>query len=257
MKSVLFLCLSLLPLATYAENENVSAYRNLKVDYSVYEKKVLQHDSEKILRSTPLSVARIYSEKALPDITSWKSLEDLQERFEDIRDERFLTTPARPDFPRRIAWLYPKDGCFARAALFNRTAFRKFIPIPQKVFAFGNLKVKTPFARSGVVGWWYHVAPIVEVGTTKYVLDPSIESTRPLKLKEWLERMGNPGAMKVAICDSGTYSPSDSCERKTDGIELRAEQVEKKYLSLEETELAKLGHESERSLGEEPPWLLK
>lgn len=257
MKSALLLCLSLLPLVSFASEENVSAYRNLKTDYTVYEQKASKFTDDKILRTTPLNTARLYSEENLPEITSWKSMEDLQRRFEEIRDERFLPHPKKPNVLRRIAWLYPKDGCFARAALFNRASFRKFIPIPNKVFAFGNLRVKTPYSTRGVVGWWYHVAPIVEVGNTHYVLDPSIEATRPLTLKEWLERMGNPAKIKVSICGSGTYSPGDSCDKRTDGMELRAERTEKYYLSLEESELKKLGQESERTLGEEPPWLKK
>lgn len=256
MKSKFLLALPLFSLSAFALDENVSAYRNLKTDYAVYEQRALQKDFDlKILRTTPLNMARLYSEESLPTPIAWRSVEDLQERFEAIRDERFIKLPGEEDFPRRISWLYPKDGCFARAALFNRAAFRKFIPIPNKVFAFGNLKVKTPYAVRGVVGWWYHVAPIVRVGDTKYVLDPSIEATRPLTLKEWLERMGDPKRIKVSICGTGTYSPGDDCDKKTDGLELRAERTERHYLSLEERELKRLGKETISTLGDGPPWL--
>lgn len=254
MKSTLLLLLSLFPVATYA-SENISAYRHLKTDYSVYEQRALSKElDDKILRTTPMNTARYYSEKNITNVTHWRSMEDLQIRFEEIRDERFLTTPENPDFPRRISWLYPKDGCFARAALANRSAFRKFIPIPKKVFAFGNLRVRTANSSRGVVGWWYHVAPIVQVGNTKYVLDPSIEATRPLTLKEWLERMGTPEKIKVSVCDTGTYSPGDNCEKETDGLELRAERTARHYLALEKRELLKLKRNYEKELGEEPPW---
>lgn len=246
MKSLLVLALSLASLHSLATEQNVSAYRNLRTDYSVYERRILtQTQDEKFLGTTPLRIARVYSVETLPDPTAWKSMKDLQERFEDIRDERFLTLPGDEDSPRRISWLYPKDGCFTRAALANRLAFRKFIPIPNKVFAFGNLRVKTPYSIRGVVGWWYHVAPIVRVGEKKFVLDPSIEFSRPLELEEWLDRMGDVKRIKVAICGSGTYSPGDSCDKETDGMESRAEQVQKYYLSLEEKELSRLGKESE------------
>lgn len=244
-----------------------SAYRPLNRDYAEYEIRELRRDhteyeirelsrenNHKQLRISAIRSARKYSENDLPEATPWRSMRDMQERFEEIRDERFLIHPSEPDFPRRISWLYPKDGCFARAAMFNRNAFRKFIPIPKKVFAFGNLRVKTPNARRGVVGWWYHVAPIVEVNGQKFVLDPSIDYEKPLTLNEWLAKMGNPERMKVAICDSGTYSPGDDCRKKTDGLELRAERTQMHYLKLEKNELNRMGRDPESELGEKPPW---
>lgn len=235
---------------------SVEAYRPVNVDYTVYERRVLETQStdEKFMRVTPIGSARLYNEETLPKAIAWKSIADMQERFEKIRDERFLTMADEPDFPRRISWLYPKDGCFARASLFNRNAFRLFIPVPNKVFAFGNLRVKTPNSSRGVVGWWYHVAPIVQVGAEKYVLDPAIEPERPLLLREWIERMGNPKRIKVSICGSGAYSPGDNCHKESDGMELRAERTQKHYLALEERELKRMGRNPEAELGDAPPW---
>lgn len=258
MKSgFLLLPLTILITITSAANATVEAYRPSNVDYTVYERRVLRSKKEfelKSFRVSPLGSARIYNEANLPKATAWRSIADMQERFERIRDERFLTLSSEPDFPRRISWLYPKDGCFARASLFNRNAFRLFIPVPNKVFAFGNLRVKTPNSTRGAVGWWYHVAPIVQVGADKYVLDPAIEATRPLLLKEWIERMGNPKKIKVSICGSGAYSPGDNCHKETDGMEARAERTQKHYLALEEKELERLGRNPEVELGEAPPW---
>lgn len=235
---------------------SIKAYRPMGIDYTVYERRFLENEKSdfKSMRVSPIGSARIFNEAALPKATAWRSIADMQERFEKIRDERFLTLSNDPEFPRRISWLYPKDGCFARASLFNRNAFRLFIPVPSKVFAFGNLRVKTPNSTRGVVGWWYHVAPIVQVGTEKYVLDPAIEPERPLILKEWIERMGDPKRIKVSICGSGTYSPGDNCHKETDGLESRAEQTQKYYLALEERELARLGRDPEVELGDAPPW---
>lgn len=255
MKRFILSALVLCPAISYAQE--MTAYRDLETDYTIYERRAIDQDKEKelkILRTTPLGSARLYNEERLPKAIGWKSTQDMQERFEKIRDERFITLSSEPDFPRRISWLYPKDGCWTRAALFNRNAFRLFIPIPDKVFAFGNLRVKTPNSSRGVVGWWYHVAPIVQVGTTKYVLDPAIEPEKPLPLADWLGRMGNPQKIKVAICKSGTYSPGDSCDKETDGMELRAERVQKMYLDLEKRELKRMGRNTEAELGEAPPW---
>ena len=52
--------------------------------------------------------------------TSWDSLGDfatVTKAFEQVRDLRFMITKDRPNFPRRISWLYPDDGCFDRSAL--------------------------------------------------------------------------------------------------------------------------------------------
>ena len=115
----------------------------------------------------------------------------------------------------------------------NKTAFQKFYPLPGKVFAFGNLTVKTDHSPRGSVSWWYHVAPVVEVEGEKFVLDPAIEFSRPLSLSEWLSRMGDPSRIKVSFCGSGTYIPSDSCDEESDGLELRALGTQRSYLKLE------------------------
>ena len=255
MKGCLFLLIFISNAIFASPDKDVSAYRPFHVDYSYYEQRAMNKESDqKILRITPLRSATLFSENKLPDVTAWKSVGVMQKRFEAIRDERFITLSSSPDFPRRISWLYPKDGCFARAALFNRNAFRNFIPIPKKIFAFGNLRVKTSNVTRGAVGWWYHVAPIVKVGDTKYVLDPAIDPRGPLPVKEWLSHMGKPEKIKVAICDSGTYSPGDNCQKKTDGLELRAHQTQKHYLMLEEREIKRLGKDPRKLLGENPPW---
>jgi hypothetical protein len=258
MKSYSLIALTLLPLKLFAFGESspgISAYRAPGVDYTVYEKRVRQqHADEKFLGRSPVRIATYYSETTLPGGIGWKSVNEMQSRFEKIRDERFLEDSSTPGFPRRISWLYPKDGCFARAALFNRNAFRMYIPIPNKIFAFGNLRVKTDNSVRGAVGWWYHVAPMVQVGREKYVLDPSIEAKRPLTVHEWLQKMGNPAKIKVAVCSSGTYSPGDNCDKKTDGLELRAMNTQKHYLTLEKRELEKLGRSYVDELGDNPPW---
>ena len=120
--------------------------------------------------------------------------------FEAIRDGKILKDNQQS---RRITWRYPHDGCYARAALVNKEIFQKFIPIPQKIFAFGNLRVQTSNSNRGVIGWWYHVGPVVEVNHEKYVLYPAIEPTKPLQLKEWLGRMGILSKIKISICNTG------------------------------------------------------
>lgn len=256
MKFFLIL-ISIFPFYAFAEDAErlIRAYRSLNIDYTKYEKKFLeQRSDEKALRATPIGSARLYNPANLPKGTGWSSVAVMQERFEQIRDERFLTLNNDQDFLRRISWLYPQDGCYIRAALFNRNAFRMFIPIPSTVFAFGNLRLKTNNSPRGVVGWWFHVAPLVQVGETKYVLDPAIEPERPLTIDEWLSRMGTPVRIKVAICGSGTNSPGGNCNRESDGMELWAVRAQKHFLELEEKQLIRMGRNPDAELGENPPW---
>ncbi len=105
--------------------------------------------------------------------------------------------------------------------------------------------MKTRNSPKGVVGWWFHVAPIVEGKNVKYVLDPAIHPLAPLTLREWLATMGKPEKMKVAICASGAYSPSDNCDKESDGLELRAERAQQKYLGLEYDRMARMGRVNE------------
>lgn len=256
MMKLFLLALSINSIVYGSDPGSVSAYRDLSMDYRHYEEHALLRTSLKesfMTRTTPLSQATIYDESKLPEVTSWRE-KDLLTRFESLRDGRHLVMSGKPEMPRRPSWLYPDDGCFARAAMVNRQAFRSFYPTPNKVFAFGNLRVKTPHSKRGVVGWWYHVAAIVQVKDKKYVIDPSIELTRPLELQEWIKRMGNPQKIKVAICGSGTYSPGDSCDKKTDGIESRARRAQEHYLRLEWERVKALGLPPEDKLGNNPPW---
>ena len=224
----------------------ISAIRDLETDYSTYMKKISVGD-EKYL--SPLSTAKIFQEENLPSVTSWSSYEVMQERFEIIRDSQFLVWKKRPEMKRRIPWLYPTDGCWIRAVLFNREAFRLYAPLPQTIYAFGNLSMETPNHRWGKVGWWFHVASIVQVRNEKFVMDPSMEMSRPLPVKEWVERMGDPQKIKVAVCGSATFSPGDNCAKETNGMELTAVSASQFYLGQEWENLKTLGRNPEQELG--------
>lgn len=177
--------------------------------------------------------------------------------FKAIRDPRFIKDNERPSFPRRPTWMYPDDGCFARAALMvNRLEGMK-VAAPAKIFIFGDLNVKTINSPSGQVGWWYHVAPIVRVGQQEFVLDPAINPDHVLPINEWIRAMrpeGNLNGIKFAICSSHSYVPSDICmaAEKSDGRAMIDQQA---FLPLEWDRLIELKRDPKRELGEYPPWL--
>lgn len=123
------------------------------------------------------------------------------------------------DYYRRISWRYPDDGCFARAALFNKHLTDAGGPALQKIFVFGNLAVNSPNAIGGSVQWSYHVVPVVQLDDGVYVVDPAINNSGPIKVSDWLndvvDAADNPSterkSLKIAICDSNAYDPSSIC----------------------------------------------
>lgn len=247
-----------LAFASNVLSSDVSAIREKGVSYKAYmNRATLFSNDEGVIeeRVTPMSSSSHFGEKQLVDATAWESESVMVDRFKEFRDLRFMVVPERPDFPRRSSWMYPDDGCFARAALANRNLARHNYPVPKKVFAFGDLEVKTANSPDGSVSWWYHVAPLVQIGTQKYVLDPAISPKAPLKLEDWLAKMNsNPSSIEVSICESGTYTPGDDCTKVTDGEEKGAENDQVYYLRSEWDRIQSLGRDPERELGDSPPW---
>lgn len=244
VKILLTLFLSFISFSSFPQT---SAVRDPLVPYETYEGAMPKSRAE-----TVLSVAKYYTGENLPETTNWASLDILQERFDKILNVRFLKWSRRPDFPRRISWLYPNDGCYARAAVANAWFEKNNVEVPGKVFAFGELKVDTENHPQGEVYWWYHVAPIVEVQGVKYVIDPSIDHKGALKLDEWLSKMGNPSKMKVSICKAGAYVPASTCsDVNTQG---EGDSTEASILNWEWDQLIKMKLNPEELLGESPPW---
>lgn len=175
--------------------------------------------------------------------------------FKYIRDTQFFNIQTDP-FPRRISWLYPDDGCYVRAEIAYRLAEQKNYQIPSKVFVFGNLRVETKNAQSGVVRWWYHVAPAFRVQNDVYILDPSINPEAPLKISEWDEKMkASPHqANKYSICTAQTMYPNDKCSRRTAYGYKSVESSQHSFLKLEWKRLVQLNRDPNEELNQNPPW---
>jgi len=175
--------------------------------------------------------------------------------FQKGRDTRFLTTPAQPLFPRRSSWLYPDDGCWARAALFSENMETWNYPRAFKIFAFGNLDVKTANSSQGHVSWWYHVVPGAVVNGHVTVFDPAIEPKNPVTLEEWLLKMvPDLASVRVSICSPKTYTPSSDCQAPLDTEENRAVADQTNYLYAEWQRLLSLKRDPTKELGDSPPW---
>ncbi|MGE3608416.1 MAG: protein-glutamine glutaminase family protein [Bacteriovoracaceae bacterium] len=228
-----------------------SAVRDKSISYQTYFDHAYDSINKKMM--TPLSVAHYFDETEEIDVVDWDTYEKLLDSFFYIRDLRFLKWSNDPKFPRRPTWLYPDDGCYTRASLVNKLLNEKYQRSPNKIFAFGNLAVKTSNSPSGYVYWWYHVVPIVKINHQSYVLDPAINPKKPLMIKDWLSKMGNPKEIKISICSSGTYSPRSDCRREVndENFAVRASQ---NFLNLEWRRIKSLERDPFEELGDRPPW---
>lgn len=254
MRALFFLLL--ISSFAHADGAN-SAYRAPGKSFHDYKKaRVLGQESEP--RRSPADLAIPFDQFVFPDLPSWNTEGELMARFQLARDLRWMETSEHPGFPRRASWLFPDDGCYARAQTVEFNLRNLKAPLPMKIFVFGNLALHTPNIPGGLVTWWYHVAPIIQVAGQKYVLDPSIEAHRPLPLEEWLNRLSRtPNEVQVAICTSGTYGPDNDCAslELPEALEEQAEFDEISFLNSEWERILSFGRDPLKDLGDQPPWL--
>ncbi len=187
------------------------------------------------------------------------SAQDLQTSFEVVREEKLFDDPqVSRKSRRRATWLYPDDGCFVRAAVAADMIENLVGVTAAKIFAFGNLNVKTDNSPSGEVSWWYHVAAIAKVNEsgvdTFYVYDPAMQTKKPMEVKAWLKAMDSPDA-EIAICSGDAYDPDSDCASGQANPFNRAKSEAPMYLQAEWYRLDSLGRNPSRELGDFPPWL--
>jgi hypothetical protein len=213
-------------------------------------------DKSAYQNSAPLSNASF-------SIVSKASFSEIQALFDRARDIRFMRDVEHANFSRRTTWLYPDDGCYARAEMLRQHALNwNYAFVPSKIFAFGNLTVKTSNSPSGSVSWWYHVAPIVRSETSNlWVLDPSIHPDAPISLDNWLGAMTNDkNSLKVSACASFAYEYDSSCfnapliDNLNERLYYQALIDERSYFDSEWNRQVELDRNPERVLGDYPPW---
>ncbi len=204
---------------------------------------------------TPEDLQVILEAIDLQTIPRVSSLKGLEQEFAYVRDSRFLKTE-EPDFPRRLTWLYPDDGCYARAELAARKLVDHGYTSPKKIFAFGDLKAETPNSEKGYVEWWYHVAVTYRVDDLIYVLDPALDPNHPMQLKDWHQAIGGEEAhIRYAICSYKTFDTDSDCVRPKQIGRNQAEFEQRNFLYEEWDRLVDLDRNPILELGDSPPWL--
>lgn len=179
------------------------------------------------------------------------------EIFNAIRDDKSILKD-HLDNARTISWLYPTDGCYARAGVGYLVAENKNFVLPKKYLplVLSGFQPLIPYPgqynpenlpRGAIfVEWMYHVALILGVrgdGTdvdtnTYYVLDPSVQPYMSLSVKIWFNRITRGDTPLGVVCDANTYVPADQClsPDKTDANQqgiLDEENVENNHIFCE------------------------
>lgn len=188
------------------------------------------------------------------DIQEEADLIEIETAFYLVRDMRFLKSRKDQNFLRRITWLFPDDGCYARAALMKGLLDDVAVPV-SRVFIFGDLEVITDNHPAGAVNWWYHTAPVMKATDgTLYVLDPAVEPARPLTLEEWtLRQVPALDQAQLSICSGNTYAPNNSCTSTFDPLTMAM--TDTLYLlDFEWNRQSLLKRDPKDVLGDTPPW---
>lgn len=182
--------------------------------------------------------AGAFDQLDLETLPVW-SKNEYRERFKEIRDKKFLTYKGEP---RRVPWLYARDGCHMRSTHFIQEAERLGYEPPKKVFIFGSLQIKGAHIPYGSVEPWFHAAPIVQVDGKAMVLDPSISFTRPLDLETWADYITKDKTKVIySICEPGTYMQTSSCYKPKPVDLKRLNEETQVYLKFEKNILRNLG----------------
>jgi hypothetical protein len=190
----------------------------------------------------------------IPEWTLGKK--ELQESFVKARDFRFLEQDSQPGFKRRVPWLYPDEGCYLRADWMDRLLDKDQRPSAAKLYVFGDLEVRTENSPTGSVSWWFHVVLAYKFQNVIYVLDPSMEATRPMTLKEWSQRIStDPETLTFSICVAKSSSPYTGCRQAEALSEADLARLEQEYLQLEWDRMVELKKNPRQVLGDSPPWL--
>lgn len=262
-------------------NNSVSAYRAPGEDWRnrLTNKTLFSGDSRgkrTILQSSVNWDDQQQREKLLKTTVGWLNYKSIEENFVKLRDLRYFNDQEKNGFMRRISWLYPDDGCWTRASAVINHLFGAVDNVvnqfarPSKVFAFGNLCANTPNNNAGKVSWWYHTAPLVRDEQTNqvYVLDPSIDSKKPMTIEAWMAAIsshsgacadsGNAKVEKFNICTGFGTNPHSICNGEV-GKEFAEEAQEAlrqdDYQRYERRRQVDLGRDADNVLGDQAPWM--
>jgi len=150
-------------------------------------------------------------------------------------------TPIAPCIP----FLYPRDGCHARAHEMCRLMIAAGEQ-PAKVWNYSDrLVVKTPNEPRCEAAWGFHVAPTLEVQTAggvepqTQVIDPSL-FCEPVPVASWQAAQGDPTSI-LAYTSSDPFLPPKPADVETDPTNSKTNQALAIYRSKLRLRSARIG----------------
>jgi len=205
-------------------------------------------------KNTAFSKAMSFDQLDSSKVPEVESLEKLNSIFLYLRNLKFMKNIGEKEI-RRLSWFYPDNGCWLKAELMKEN-LKKFNSLKVgKVFIFGDLNVKTNFSPEGEVTWWYHVVPVLRVKNEVYAIDPTLNQSGPLKIKDWaLLQTDDINSAKFNFCHANTFGPHSRCKRRLKEIQILVKTTQMDYLVKEKKRLKELGLDIETHLGDNPPW---
>ena len=201
------------------------------------------------------------------NVPTWSDA-DILAQFVATRDNRYLRSAQRPTFLRRIPWMFPEDGCYARAEQVNAQVARAGKVKPHKLFAFGHyLRPWAEHSFEERQTWDYHVVPVVKNSSGEpIVFDAGLSPCRPLPWKEWLALLVDDlseldnlaGGWGVALGDANAYYPNSLAtgepSHEAESIQQLTEPGFLNLLDWEWLRQEELGRDPYAWLGSSPPW---
>lgn len=198
------------------------------------------------------------------NVPTWSDA-DIMAQFATQRDARYMTMSG-DSRQRRISWQYPDNGCFARAEQVNVRVTQAGKATPYKLFAFSKyqgLVAHTTNSDSGVVGWWYHVVPVVKNSAGQaIVFDAALSPCRPLFWRDWLALMANDlafyddvaGGNGVTLASPTAYDPFSLVTGEPSHAAQSLDEQVSQFLPLEWQRQIDLGRDPNVVLLDSPPW---
>lgn len=217
------------------------------------------------LAADPISVFNARTTLAgvsLTNVPAWSNA-DILAQFPLIRDKRYLSSASNPTFLRRISWLYPDDGCHARAEQVNAQAVQAGKAKPHKLFAMGQLRAFTDNNPTGVVTWAWHVASVVKNSASEpIVFDAALSPCRPLPWKEWLGLLtgdindfnNTTQGWGVVVGDPNSYTPFTLVSGEPSHAADSINELKVNFLPKEWDRQSDLGRNPNAVLGTSQPW---
>ncbi len=165
---------SKLPLKIFlAENEIINVESPSKEELTTFEESILLlPNTQQIVSNSRSSYSkRFFSFSQVQEVFDYMKAQDCNNYYAD-------TNPCIP-------FQYKRDGCYARAHKMKEVMENVFRRSCDKIFVWGKLRNGCTFYRR----WYYHVAPVVYVGSRQYIIDPGLNKNGPVSIAEWKNAM--------------------------------------------------------------------